>query len=101
TGVILGVKAPGRQGARSAHTRGMHATSSAVGRDASAARMTPVFISRPLADVGEVRAPIGVIAAPRPEEEGPVRTAADPREHVVVRVGLKRLAVREGDAFEL
>ena len=49
--VIVGVEAPARQGARSAHTGGMEATSNAARRDASAATMTKVFLRGPLVSI--------------------------------------------------
>ena len=52
TVVSLGVEAPGRPGARSAHTGSMYATSNVVGRDASAARITLLFLADPKRDGG-------------------------------------------------
>src|SRR4029077_12470384 len=46
--VELGVEAPARQGARSAHTGSMKATSNAARRDASAARSVNLILSRAL-----------------------------------------------------
>ena len=43
----LGVEAPARQGARSAHTGCMKATSNAARRDASAARVRSYFRTGP------------------------------------------------------
>src|SRR5204862_6972701 len=45
----VGVEAPARQGARSAHTGCMKATSNAARRDASAARVAQLFPDGPLA----------------------------------------------------
>jgi hypothetical protein len=42
--VIVGVEAPARQGARSAHTGSMKATSNAARRDASAATVIELFL---------------------------------------------------------
>src|SRR5258705_498444 len=47
----LGVEAPARQGARSAHTGRMKATSNAARRDASAARAAQLFPDGPLAEL--------------------------------------------------
>src|SRR4249920_2655064 len=44
----VGVEAPARQGARSAHTGRMQATSNEARRDASAATLYTLFIDRPL-----------------------------------------------------
>ena len=44
----VGVEAPARQGARSAHTGRMKATSNEARRDASAATLYTLFIDRPL-----------------------------------------------------
>ncbi len=50
---FLGVEAPARQGARSAHTGRMQATSNAARRDASAARMAQLFPGGPIASTRE------------------------------------------------
>ena len=49
---ILGVEAPARQGARSAHTGWMQATSNAARRDASAFRMCTLFMDESFVDIG-------------------------------------------------
>jgi hypothetical protein len=43
----VGVEAPARQGARSAHTGSMQTTSNAARRDASAATMRKLFLIGP------------------------------------------------------
>src|SRR5258705_1975193 len=52
----LGVEAPAWQGARSAHTGRMQATSNAARRDASAARMMRLFSDGPLSLDAEAKA---------------------------------------------
>src|SRR5258708_38060570 len=54
----LGVEAPARQGARSAHTGRMKATSNAARRDASASRMVQLFPDGPLGALTKVAAAI-------------------------------------------
>src|SRR5438445_3697733 len=51
----MGAEAPAGQGARSAHTGCMKATSNAAPRDASAARVVQLFPDRPLGEPGRRR----------------------------------------------
>jgi hypothetical protein len=57
SGHVLGDEAPGRQGARRAHTGRMQPTSNAAGRDGSAARTCPKFSPAALGAAHEQRGP--------------------------------------------
>ncbi len=69
----LGIEAPGRPGARSAHTGRMQAPSNTARRDASVARLVMLFLSGSLAAASTV----GVLGTPAPEQQPTFRSTVD------------------------